>query len=196
MRSVPAAPPRTPALAAGIDVLGAPPRNLGSSGQGRRGWPGRSPAMTAPGHDGANRRRPSCGTGTPALRAGAIAVPRMRRSAQRCGADPGRLRHRRRASARGASGAARRGPGSAKHRACGTLHRVRGTEASSRPGPEASSPPGPEASSHIRGSATAVDHVSLIRAHCATSCPRPSRASTSFLLLRRHDVDGRDGVRP
>ena len=58
--------PVMPALVAGIHVLSVVL-------QGRRGWPGRSPAMTK-------------GYWLP------HAVPRMRRSAQRCGADPGRWR--------------------------------------------------------------------------------------------------------
>ena len=73
----------------------------------------------------------------------------------------------------------RRGPGTAKHRACGTLHRVRGTESPPRPGRRA----------------TAVDHISLIRAHCATSCPRLPRASTSWGVPPRNLGSSHQGRR-
>ena len=48
---------------------------------------------------------------------------------------------------------------------------------------------------HVRDSSTAVDHVSLIRAHCAASCPRLSRASTSWGVPPRNLGSSRQGRR-
>ena len=68
--------------------------------------------------------------------------------------------------------------------------------AASRPGHRSVIASGAQkASSHIRGSATAVDHAFLIRSHGATSCPRLSRASTSWSVPPRNLGSSRQGRR-